>query len=417
MIHICLFDQYSTASKYGIGKYISEYISCMDSINIKITLVRLGSDENINEIRISNNKSLTTITIPFIYTPEYTIYHNGVCRIIRMYITDSKDLIFHFNYMDNDSLFYAIRKYYTTARYICTVHYLHWTEYLWGNNHLYHDIIKNRNLLINKKKHKEIINYYNKERKFLNALDAVICLSKDTYNLLENLYKVKCDKLHLILNGLEEKRLVVTKTALEIKRELNINNDKAILLFVGRVNVNKGIYPLLHSIKKLITNINNIHLVIIGDGGINEVVKHCKDMCTNISFIGRQNQDELYRWYRVADIAIFPSYFEECSFVGIEMMMHGLPIVASDGYGVKNMFNGQNAVIATIKDPYGNYTFEENLAKKISLLLNNPEIAEMKKRQARETFLHKYTSISMQEGYERLFRKIIPDTESKTNHT
>ena len=42
-----------------------------------------------------------------------------------------------------------------------------------------------------------------------------------------------------------------------------------------------------------------------------------------------------------ADIGVLPSYTEQCSYVGLEMLAHRLPIVASDGFGMRCMFQEQ----------------------------------------------------------------------------
>ena len=47
------------------------------------------------------------------------------------------------------------------------------------------------------------------------------------------------------------------------------------------------------------------------------------------------------KWYQIADIGVLPSYTEQCSYVGLEMLAHHLPIVASDGFGVRCMFQEQ----------------------------------------------------------------------------
>ena len=66
-------------------------------------------------------------------------------------------------------------------------------------------------------------------------------------------------------------------------------------------------------------------------------------------YIGYLQKNELEKWYQLVDIGVLPSYSEQCSYTGIEMMMYSLPIVASDGFGVRNMFHdGSNACIASI---------------------------------------------------------------------
>ena len=75
------------------------------------------------------------------------------------------------------------------------------------------------------------------------------------------------------------------------------------------------------------------------------------------------NANELYKWYQIADIGIMPSYFEQCSYVGLEMMANGLPVVASDSFGVRCMFQHHvNALVA----PMGNRNNMANYQKQLT---------------------------------------------------
>jgi len=79
--------------------------------------------------------------------------------------------------------------------------------------------------------------------------------------------------------------------------------------------------------------------------------KLSKKFAAKVTYTGLNEKKEIRRWYQIADIGIIPSFSEQCSYVGIEMMMHGLPVVASDGFGVRNMFqDGVNAKVAKIGD-------------------------------------------------------------------
>ena len=57
----------------------------------------------------------------------------------------------------------------------------------------------------------------------------------------------------------------------------------------------------------------------------------------DLHYIGYLQKNELEKWYQLVDIGVLPSYSEQCSYTGIEMMMYSLPIVASDGFGVRIM--------------------------------------------------------------------------------
>ena len=73
---------------------------------------------------------------------------------------------------------------------------------------------------------------------------------------------------------------------------------------------------------KIVDEYPDCRMILIGDGDINNVIKYAREAISKITFVGRLDKKKLYQWYSIADIAVFPSYYEECSYVGIEMLMH-----------------------------------------------------------------------------------------------
>jgi glycosyltransferase involved in cell wall biosynthesis len=115
----------------------------------------------------------------------------------------------------------------------------------------------------------------------------------------------------------------------------------------------------------------------------------------------------LRRWYQIADIGDIPSLSEQCTYSGIEMMMHGLPIVASDGFGVRSMFqDGVNAKIAKIGDRKKSKEFETNLTSAILELLFSEELCSQLSDGARQVYESCYTLKKMQDGYGKLLKTL-----------
>ena len=76
----------------------------------------------------------------------------------------------------------------------------------------------------------------------------------------------------------------------------------------------------------------------VGDGFYSYYLNSCNPTWNKITFTGKLNKEDLYKLYQIADIGVLPSFHEQCSYVAIEMMMYGIPLVASkmcirDRYG------------------------------------------------------------------------------------
>lgn len=79
-------------------------------------------------------------------------------------------------------------------------------------------------------------------------------------------------------------------------------------------------YPLMHFLK--------------------EYLKMCAPFWSKITFTGFLDQEDLYEIYQMADVGIMLSLHEQCSYVAIEMMMFGLPVISTDTTGLDEMFPG-----------------------------------------------------------------------------
>ena len=64
---------------------------------------------------------------------------------------------------------------------------------------------------------------------------------------------------------------------------------------------------------------------------------------SKIIFTGQIPKKELDEWISITDIGILPSYTEQCCYWGIELMMHGVPVITTDGFNLQEMLNQINA--------------------------------------------------------------------------
>lgn len=113
--------------------------------------------------------------------------------------------------------------------------------------------------------------------------------------------------------------------------------DKFIVLFVGRLIVEKGLEELLESAK----NWNqNIKLVIIGSGPLEAKVKEVSSKYKNIEFRGVVNQDKLPLYYSGSDVLVVPSTSEEgFGRVILEALACGTPVIGANRGAISEAIN------------------------------------------------------------------------------
>lgn len=402
MKKIYIINERSNAAIYGVGTFLREYIECLKTIGIKTHLIELNSTQN--EFQIKEEKKLTTYLFPYQASINRNKYLNSLIHICRLHIKDSNNLIFHLNYSNSEYLIELLKEYYPLSKILYTIHYQNWTWALNGNLEIYQKIIKKINTKYIQQKYSTIIENYKKEKLAYDQTDKIICLSKDTYNVVQNIYQQNRDKIVFIPNGLKDSKRKREQNHI-LKTKHLIEEDTKILLYVGRLDKLKGVNFLISSFYDIILSYPNSRLVIIGGAGDFSVpLKLAKNVASKITFTGALSQKELKQWYQIADIGIVPSFAEQCSYVGIEMMMYGLPVVASDSFGVRNMFvDNQNAVIAPVVSYNKEKSYRGNLTKAIlKLLFDNNLYAEIQKK-SRQTFESDYTIDKMKNKYKELF--------------
>lgn len=346
MKHLYILKECVTSARNGLGTYIRQLLVCLSGSDISVGILAFNSDRE--AFCMEENEGVCYYYFPPFPDKEINRHYRTIDKFLRLYIPDSADNFFLFNNSPCSFLMQALRESHPLSRQGYVIHDMGWTVYLFGDVKRYAGILKHREEKTIAERYGNLLQSFEEEVNMCASADRVVVLSEDTYALLAGHYPVGKDKLVLIPNVLlknyerwpEAKR----KAA---KAELLLDADEKILLYVGRVTEQKGIFVYLEAFEDIVKTYPSCRLVLAGDvPDWEETLKKCGPVSVRVHFTGRIAADELEKWYQIADVGIFPSYTEQCSYVGLEMMAHGLPVVASDGFGVRCMFTEKNARIA-----------------------------------------------------------------------
>jgi len=156
----------------------------------------------------------------------------------------------------------------------------------------------------------------------------------------------------------------------KIRQEFGITEQK-IVLFVGQLNKEKGVYYLLKAISKIISKScsrKDFRVIIIGAGAEKENLLNLSKqlgIINILTFAGTVTGELLTKWYSLANLFVLPSLTEGRPNVINEAMASECSIVATNIRGIPEQ----------IKDGYNGFLVEpknaDMLAEKISYLLNN----------------------------------------------
>lgn len=226
--------------------------------------------------------------------------------------------------------------------------------------------------------------------------DDIVFLSKeykeDVRKNLGTLFKE--EKTRVIPNGIDLSIFSPVK---------KIPGEKIILGMQSRLVAIKDHVSLI-SAMKLLKNVSvdsTYHLYIAGDG---EYRKHLEDLTSQlqvedcVTFTGMLNESELPSFLQSLDIYIHASLGETMSTAIMQAMACGLPIIASDVDGIKNMIiDKQNGSLVPVKNP-------QLLADTIHGLASEPDRRDKLAHNALTYAQNHFSNTRMFNSYQEIFQ-------------
>jgi len=195
------------------------------------------------------------------------------------------------------------------------------------------------------------------------------------------------NKFFIVPNGLDLSKFKKLPLKGAFKEKFPSLNGKRYILFLGRINLKKGIDILLESFKDVLGVYNDIYLVIVGSSDDN-YLNILKKMIANMKiedkviFTGFLSGDEKLAAYVDAEFFVLPSRSENFGMSVIEAMACGLPVLVSDKVGISKEIS-INASGIVFENEINKLTkaisnLFEDKAKKETLSKNGKKLVERK---------------------------------------
>ena len=183
----------------------------------------------------------------------------------------------------------------------------------------------------------------------------------------------------LVNAGFPEEQIVVVPNMISNPNSAIDPSSGRYAAFAGLMTPQKGVFTLLAAAARL----PEISVRIAGDGPIlNELFGKAPD---NVEFAGFLDTQKMAAFYRNARFLVLPSkWFEVCPMVIIEAMSNGLPVIASRIGGIPEIV--EDGVTGVLFEP-GN---SEDLAEKMKLLWENPELCRQMGTAGRKKAIREY---------------------------
>src|SRR5687768_15148271 len=145
--------------------------------------------------------------------------------------------------------------------------------------------------------------------------------------------------------------------------------DEKVLVSVGRLAPEKNWDTLLQALAKVYQKQPDVRLVLIGDGTARQTLEMLAaelGITDCVTFTGALPFEQIPRYLKAADLFAFASITETQGLVTIEAMAAGLPVVAVDGPGTRDIVEHGKQGFLVENDPNA-------LAEGLNKLLDEPQ--------------------------------------------
>jgi teichuronic acid biosynthesis glycosyltransferase TuaC len=198
----------------------------------------------------------------------------------------------------------------------------------------------------------------------LHEAHTVLTVSEDLRRTVVRM-GVSPERVRAVLNGCDT-RVFHCGPSEQIRRELRVERDASLLLYVGRFDLAKGLAELIRATAQIAVQAPKLQLALVGAGparsDIQILAKELR-ILDRIRFVAPCPSSEVSKWMRAANVFALPSYREGCPNVILEALSCGLPVVASDVGGIPELVDEKCGILVHPQDPAG-------LANALSIALN-----------------------------------------------
>lgn len=229
------------------------------------------------------------------------------------------------------------------------------------------------------------------ERRMFDEAEALVAVSHSLRSIVRSAYDLDGTPFEVVHNGLDPTpftSLAGRPAERERLRRAVADGDGPVVLFAGRLNLQKGISALLASAVQVLEEVPNARYLVAGEPdsrGFGATVEAILDehpvLRRRVSFLGKLPRRRLAALYQAVDLAVVPSVYEPFGYAALEPMAAGVPVVASASGGLAEIVeDGVTGFLVPVeaRDGEVHRVEVEALARRqVEVLADGPRAKEM----------------------------------------
>ncbi len=176
---------------------------------------------------------------------------------------------------------------------------------------------------------------YEIERTGMHVATRIVAVSHLTRSICVNRYGVSPDKIDVVYNATEH--LPGNGEQWQLKP---IGRDEKIVLFLGRVTMQKGPEYFLQAARKVADKFPAVRFIMAGSG---DMMTRCIQLVadlklgSHVTFTGFLRGADVDRVFRMADLYVMPSVSEPFGIAPLEALSRNVPVIISKQSGVSEV--------------------------------------------------------------------------------
>jgi glycosyltransferase involved in cell wall biosynthesis len=216
-------------------------------------------------------------------------------------------------------------------------------------------------------------------RNYANASDQVVVPTLSVKEIIQK-WGVVNENIIAIPTGVDE-NYYQDADRKKYREKLGILENEKVLLFISRLTAEKNVQFLMKVIIEIVKANKETKAIIAGEGNELEILKDMvkeSGVGDRINFLGIIAKDDIKNVYAAGDIFVFASKSETQGMIISEAMYMGLPVVAINAPGIKDMIRNNetgflvgdneaefyNAAVSLIEDTDLRFRFSQNAKKR-----------------------------------------------------
>ncbi|MBQ5700085.1 MAG: glycosyltransferase family 4 protein [Alphaproteobacteria bacterium] len=361
VINVIEIDGRDARFQTGIGRYL-DVLQAELPAHVNVLRIIFYWSPEISDIRIVQNEAEVSVFHPGGY-PSTTLF-DAVLTYLSPRISKMSNLIVKSNCLGYEVLAYMLR----SRFYAKTIGMLHCLPHRAPGY--------NPNVPMN--------------NSFFN-MDHIVLVCDDAVEFVK---RTNCSRPYTVIyNGISVPKIASKK----------LDDGVFRFIFANGWAQHKGIKRIIPAIKQVAEK-HNIEIMVIGGHDKNDkVFEEIAGLpIKNVGLLTKQ--DDISRYYEMADAALFASFSEACSFAGIEAMAYNLPIVSSDAVGLVEMFGRAALIVKSDKD--GNLDVDD-YANQMVRIIENKALRTKLGILAYARYKERYTARKMVKDTVKLYERLV----------